>query len=61
MKTETRGRKPLTHPSTKVSWSIPYEIYNLLLTEQKKIETDTGVKPLISQVAQAVLKRGYNL
>lgn len=56
MKKETRGRKKLLKPSTKVSWCVPYDLYQSLMDEVLEIEMQTGVKPLISQVAYRRLK-----
>jgi hypothetical protein len=54
---ETRGRKPLAQPSTQVSWRIPYDIYQLLLKEQARLEKETGAKPALSLIFNGLVKK----
>jgi len=54
---EARGRKPLINPTIQVSWRIPYDVYQLLEKEQKRIEKDMGVKLPLSEVFQGIVNK----
>ena len=56
-KPETRGRKKNINPSIQVSWRIPYDVYQLLEKEQKRIEKDMGVKLPLSEVFQGIVNK----
>jgi len=57
---ETRGRKPLLNPSVKVSWRIPYDVYQLLENEQKRLELELGCKPTLPIVFNGLVKKQLN-
>lgn len=61
MRVETRGRKKLSNPSTKISLNIPYDVNQYLEIEMENIKINTGVEAIKSQVVVAWLRKVINL
>ncbi len=58
MKKESRGRKPLSTPSVKVSWTIPRDLYAEMEQEAARLSEITGTVVKVPEVARKWMKAG---